>query len=102
MMALVKSNKRKEVVQNCAVHVGSASRLPGRCKMMLKEHVERSIYFSIAPNPYKCRECGDVFRTSVGKNKHLVKHAENKDRNKESYGDYEIYRQSIFHQGKLL
>jgi len=42
-------------------------------------------------NPYRCLVCGAVFRTSVGKNQHLDKHADNKDITKETHWDIEVY-----------
>ena len=42
-----------------------------------KKTYKRACGMKNYPYPYPIKWCGDVFRTSVGKNKHLDKHADN-------------------------
>ena len=51
------------------------------------------------PYPYPIKWCGDVFRTSVGKNKHLDKHADNTENVCLQFGgeyDFKKHRWLVF------
>jgi len=89
-------HRARQPFQGCRTSVHYSSSVPKEMTNMLHNKSRKKFYYDYDINMQNrdvCAKlvCGAVFRTSVGKNQHLDKHADNKDITKETYGDYEVY-----------